>query len=108
MKIGEGVKNFLSQRLKESEALLVGLNTGGCVGFSIEMLKVPLKDITSQSIKLCPNIVVRTESAEILSECTLDISEDPFSQKLTVAVPKETFEMCGCSESFAPKNPIDY
>lgn len=108
MTIGNGVKSYLSQRLKESEALLIGLNNSGCTGFSVELQKKPLSDITSQSIRICPQVFVRTESAEILSKCSLAISEDPFSEKLTVEVPKETFYKCGCGESFSPRDLLDY
>ena len=108
MTIGEGVKSYLSQRLKESEALLIGLSSGGCTGFNVDLQKKPLSDITSQSIRLCQQVYVEKESQEILSKCSLAINEDPFSEKLTVVVPKETFYKCGCGESFSPRDPLDY
>ena len=108
MEIGQGVENFLRKRLEDSEGLLVGLNSGGCTGLSVEFQKTPLKDITSQSIKICPKVFVRTESAEILSKCSLVTSDDPFSERLTVEVPKEMFYKCGCGESFSPRDTLDY
>ena len=108
MTIGEGVENFLQKRLEPSEGLLVGLNTGGCTGFTVSLLKKDLNDITLQNIRLCQQVYVETESQKILSDCALTVSEDPFSQRLTVVVPKEKFDQCGCAESFAPKNPTDY
>ncbi len=108
MEIGAGVENYLNQRLDSSEGLLVGLNTGGCTGYEIKFMKLPLTDIMLQNISICPKVYVETESQEILSKCTLNISEDSFSEKLTINVPKETFDMCGCANSFAPKNPLDY
>ena len=108
MTIGEGVKSYLSQRLKDSEALLIGLNSGGCTGFTVSLLKKDLSDITSQSTRLCQQVYVEKESQEILSSCVLTVSEDMFSEKLTVVVPKETFVSCGCNESFAPRDILDY
>ena len=108
MTIGPGVENYLTERLEASEGLLVGLNSGGCTGYEIKFNKMPLNDITQQSIKICPKVFVETESQEILSACTLTINTDPFSDKLEIQVPKETFDMCGCNNSFAPKNPLDY
>ena len=104
MTIGEGVENFLRQRLEESEGLLVGLNTGGCTGFTVSLLKKDLSDITSQNTRLCQQVYVEKESQGILSDCALTVSEDMFSEKLTIEVPKEKFDRCGCNESFAPKN----
>ncbi len=108
MTIGEGVENFLRKRLEDSEGLLVGLNTGGCTGFTVSLLKKDLSDIISQNTRLCQQVYVEKESQEILSDCVLTVSDDPFSQRLTVEVPKEKFDRCGCNESFAPKNTIDY
>ena len=108
MTIGEGVENFLQKRLEESEGLLVGLNTGGCTGFTVSLLKKDLNDIISQNTRLCQQVYVEKESQRILSDCALTVSDDPFSQRLTVVVPKEKFDQCGCAESFAPKNPLDY
>ena len=108
MTIGEGVENWLSQRLGESEGLLVGLNTGGCTGFTIDFRKEPLSSITEQSTKICTKVYVDNSAKEILSKCSLTISEDPFTEKLTVVVPKETFVSCGCNESFAPRDILDY
>ena len=108
MTIGEEVENYLSQRLKESEALLVGLNTGGCTGFTIDFQKEPLTNITGQNTKISTKVYVRNDAKEILSACSLTISEDKFSEKLTVVVPKETFVSCGCNESFAPRDIMDY
>ena len=108
MEIGPGVSNYLTERLEEAEVLLVSLNSGGCTGYQIEFMKKPLNSITQQSTKVCQRVYVETESAEILSKCSLDISADPFSERLTINVPKETFDMCGCNNSFAPKNPLDY
>ncbi len=108
MTIGEGVENFLQKRLEPSEGLLVGLNTGGCTGFTVSLLKKDLSDITSQNIRLCQQVYVETESQKILSNCALTVSEDVFSEKLTVVVPKETFVSCGCNESFAPRDILDY
>jgi len=61
MTIGEGVENFLQERLKDSEGLLVGLNSGGCTGFTVSLLKKDLSDsasirrerIARDIIKLC-------------------------------------------------------
>ncbi len=108
MTIGEGVENWLSKRLEESEGLLVGLNTGGCTGFTVSLLKKDLSDITSQNTRLCQQVYVEKESQKILSDCALTVSEDVFSEKLTVVVPKETFVSCGCNESFAPRDILDY
>ena len=108
MEIGPGVSNFLTKRLEEHEGLLVGLNSGGCTGFTVSLLKKDLSDITSQSTRLCQQVYVEKESQGILSDCALTVSDDPFSQRLTVEVPKEKFDRCGCNESFAPKNIIDY
>ena len=108
MTIGEGVENYLNQRLEESEGLLVGLNSGGCTGFTVSLLKKDLSDITSQNTRLCQQVYVEKESQEILSSCVLTVSEDMFSEKLTVVVPKETFVSCGCNESFAPRDILDY
>ncbi len=108
MTIGEGVENFLRKRLEDSEGLLVGLNTGGCTGFTVSLLKKDLSDIISQNTRLCQQVYVEKESQEILSDCALTVSDDPFSQRLTIEVPKEKFDRCGCNESFAPKNTIDY
>ncbi len=108
MTIGDGVENFLMTRLEEHEGLLVGLNTGGCTGFTVSMLKKDLSDITSQNTRLCQQVYVEKESQEILSSCALTVSEDMFSEKLTVEVPKETFVSCGCNESFAPRDILDY
>ena len=108
MEIGPGVSNFLTKRLEEHEGLLVGLNSGGCTGFTVSLLKKDLSDITSQSTRLCQQVYVEKESQGILSDCALTVSDDPFSQRLTVVVPKEKFDQCGCAESFAPKNPLDY
>ena len=108
MTISDGVENFLQKRLEESEGLLVGLNTGGCTGFTVSMLKMDLNDIISQNTRLCRQVYVEKESQGILSDCALTVSDDPFSQRLTVEVPKEKFDRCGCNESFAPKNIIDY
>ena len=108
MKIGEGVENYLQKRLKDSEGLLVGLNSGGCTGFTVRLTKQPLSDITSQNTEVCTKVFVEPESTEILSKCSLTLSEDAFSEKLTVEVPKETFVMCGCSESFSPRDLLDY
>ena len=108
MTIGEGVENFLTKRLEEHEGLLVGLNSGGCTGFTVSLLKKDLSDITSQSTRLCQQVYVEKESQGILSACTLTVSEDMFSDRLTVVVPKDKFDQCGCAESFAPKNPLDY
>ena len=108
MEIGKGVQTYLNRRLEEHEVLLVGLSSGGCTGYEIKFNKMPLTDITQQNIKICPKVYVETESQEILYGCTLAISEDMFSEKLEIKVPKETFDMCGCANSFAPKNPLDY
>ena len=108
MTIGDGVENFLMTRLEEHEGLLVGLNTGGCTGFTVSMLKKDLSDITSQNTRLCQQVYVEKESQKILSDCVLTVSEDMFSEKLTVVVPKETFVSCGCNESFAPRDILDY
>ena len=108
MTIGEGVENFLQKRLEPSEGLLVGLNTGGCTGFTVSLLKKDLSDITSQNTRLCQQVYVEKESQKILSDCVLTVSEDMFSEKLTVVVPKETFVSCGCNESFAPRDILDY
>ena len=108
MTIGEGVENYLQERLKDSEGLLVGLNSGGCTGFTVSLLKKDLSDITSQNTRLCQQVYVEKESQEILSSCALTVSEDMFSEKLTVVVPKETFVSCGCNESFAPRDILDY
>ena len=108
MGIGPGVENYLNQRLEESEALLVGLNAGGCTGFTVSLVKQPLSSITEQSTKISTKVYVETESKEILSGCHLTISEDAFSEKLTVVVPKETFVACGCGDSFSPRNLLDY
>lgn len=108
MTIGEGVENFLEKRLAESEGLLVGLNAGGCTGFTVSLTKQPLSDIISQNTKVCTKVFVEPESTEILSKCSLTISEDVFSEKLTVVVPKETFVQCGCAESFSPRDLLDY
>ncbi len=108
MTIGEGVENFLQKRLEPSEGLLVGLNTGGCTGFTVSLLKKDLSDITLQNIRLCQQVYVEKESQKILSDCALTVSEDVFSEKLTVVVPKETFVSCGCNESFAPRDILDY
>jgi len=108
MTIGEGVENFLTKRLEEHEGLLVGLNTGGCTGFTVSMLKKDLSDIISQNTRLCRQVYVEKESQEILSNCALTVSEDTFSERLTVEVPKETFVSCGCNESFAPRDILDY
>ena len=108
MTIGEEVENYLSQRLKESEALLVGLNSSGCVGFQIDFRTEPLSSITEQSTKISTKVYVDNSAKEILLGCHLTISEDPFSEKLTVEVPKETFVQCGCSESFSPRDLLDY
>ena len=108
MTIGEGVENYLNQRLEESEGLLVGLNTGGCTGFTVSLMKQPLSDIISQNTKVCTKVFVEPESTGILSKCSLTLSEDAFSEKLTVVVPKETFVSCGCNESFAPRDILDY
>lgn len=108
MTIGEGVENFLQKRLEPSEGLLVGLNTGGCTGFQVDFQKKQLTSITGQNIKICPKVYVSPESEEILSKCTLAINADPFAERLTMEVPKEHFDQCGCNESFAPKNPLDY
>jgi len=67
-----------------------------------------LSDITSQNTRLCQQVYVEKESQEILSSCALTVSEDMFSEKLTVVVPKETFVSCGCNESFAPRDILDY
>ena len=108
MTIGKGVKSYLSQRLKESEALLIGLNSSGCVGFQIDFRKEQLSSITEQSTKISTKVYVDNSAKEILSECRLTISDDPFSEKLTVVVPKETFVQCGCAESFSPRDLLDY
>jgi len=108
MNVGEKVNPYLSQRLEDGEGLLVRLNTGGCTGYQIEFIKKPLKNITQQSTKVCQKVYVETESQEILSNCTLDINDDPFAEMLTINVPKDKFDMCGCNNSFAPKNPLDY
>ena len=108
MGIGPGVENYLNQRLEESEALLVGLNAGGCTGFTVSLVKQPLSDIISQNTKVCTKVFVEPESTEILSKCSLTLSEDAFSEKLTVVVPKETFVACGCGDSFSPRNLLDY
>ena len=108
MTIGEGVENFLRKRLEDSEGLLVGLNSGGCTGFTVSLLKKDLSDIISQNTRLCRQVYVEKESQEILSSCALTVSEDTFSEKLTVEVPKETFVSCGCNESFAPRDILDY
>ena len=108
MTIGEGVENYLMTRLEESEGLLVGLNSGGCTGFTVSLLKKDLSDITSQNTKICTKVFVEPESTEILSRCSLTLSEDVFSEKLTVVVPKETFVACGCGDSFAPRDLLDY
>ena len=108
MGIGPGVENYLNQRLEESEGLLVGLNAGGCTGFTVSLVKQPLSDIISQNTKVCTKVFVEPESTEILSKCSLTLSEDAFSEKLTVVVPKETFVACGCGDSFSPRNLLDY
>ena len=108
MKIGEGVENYLQKRLKDSEGLLVGLNSSGCVGFQIDFRTEQLNSITEQSTKISTKVYVDNSAKEILSECHLTISEDPFSEKLTVVVPKETFVQCGCAESFSPRDLLDY
>ncbi len=108
MTIGEGVENYLQERLKDSEGLLVGLNSGGCTGFTVSLLKKDLSDITSQNTRLCQQVYVEKESQEILSSCVLTVSEDMFSEKLTVVVPKETFVACGCGDSFSPRDILDY
>ena len=108
MTIGPGVETYLDQRLEEHEGLLVGLNTGGCTGFTVSMLKKDLSDITSQNTRLCQQVYVEKESQEILSSCALTVSEDTFSERLTIEVPKETFVSCGCNESFAPRDILDY
>ena len=108
MTIGEGVENYLNQRLEDHEGLLVGLNSGGCTGFTVSLTKQPLKDITLQNTRICTKVFVEPESTEILSRCNLTLSEDVFSEKLTVVVPKETFVSCGCNESFAPRDILDY
>ncbi len=108
MTIGEGVENYLQKRLEDSEGLLVGLNAGGCTGFTVRLTKQPLSDIISQNTKVCTKVFVEPESIGILSKCSLTLSEDAFSEKLTVVVPKETFVQCGCNESFAPRDILDY
>ena len=108
MEIGPGVSNFLTKRLEEHEGLLVGLNSGGCTGFTVSLLKKDLSDITSQNTRLCQQVYVEKESQGILSDCALTVSEDMFSDRLTVVVPKDKFDQCGCNNSFAPKNPVDY
>ena len=108
MTIGPGVETYLDRRLEEHEGLLVGLNSSGCVGFQIDFQTEPLSSITEQSTKISTKVYVDNSAKEILSECRLTISDDPFSEKLTVVVPKETFVSCGCAESFSPRDLLDY
>ena len=93
---------YLTELLKDSEALTVGLIAGGCTGYKVSLRKTHLKECTGQSISKCGRVFMTDDQTRrILQDAELILVEDPFSTRLHF-VPPKGYDACGCGESFAP------
>ena len=102
MTVSDTAQAYLTELLKGSEGLIIGLTSGGCTGFRISLKKTPLKDCEGSSIDDRGRVFIEDDQTrQILHGARLKLVEDPFSKGLHI-VPPEGYLSCGCGESFAP------
>ena len=93
---------YLSELLNDSEGLVLGLNSGGCTGFTASLKKMPLKDCIGSSIDERGRVFIEdTQTRMILQGGELRLVKDPFSTSLHIA-PPDGYHACGCGASFSP------
>ena len=94
---------YLTELLTDSEGLVLGLNSGGCTGFTASLKKTPLKDCNGSSIDAHGRVFIEDDqSRQILQGGELRLVKDPFSTALHIA-PPDGYHACGCGASFSPK-----
>ena len=103
MTVTKEAQAFLTELLRDSEGLIIGLTSGGCTGFKVSLKKTPLKDCSGSSIDDRGRVFIEdAQTQRILDGARLKLVEDPFSKGLHI-VPPTGYLSCGCGESFAPK-----
>ena len=103
MTVTNQAKAYLTELLKDSEGLIIGLTSGGCTGYMVSLKKTPLSDCTGLNIGKCGRVFVEdTQTLAILQGAELKLVEDPFSKGLHIVPPKD-YDACGCGSSFAPR-----
>ena len=102
MTVTSEAQAYLTELLKDSEGLIIGLTSGGCTGFTASLKKTPLKDCEGSSIDDLGRVFIENiESHMILQGGELRLVKDPFSTSLHI-VPPEGYHACGCGASFSP------
>jgi len=101
MTISPQAQHYLTELLEPSEALTIGLSSGGCTGFQASLKRTPIPTTTELSIG-DRVFIENEETQQILQGAELIMVKDAFSTSLHIK-PPTNFYACGCGASFSPK-----
>lgn len=96
--ISESAKLRLQNVLKEGEAFLIDVTSGGCNGFSY---KYNIVQNIQETILQNPNIVVTNQAKEMVNGSTLDYTADEFGTAFFSITNPNATSKCGCGNSFS-------